>query len=107
VTVLPLWPPTSHDALRVETVDSNTLATIVYTSGTTGRPKGVMLSHRNILFNVKDVLERVRAKPAIAAPAAHHHRPVARAKMSSAKSTASALKRNECNTVTLSSGLPP
>jgi long-chain acyl-CoA synthetase len=36
-------------------VTPDDLATIVYTSGTTGNPKGVMLSHRNILHNVKGI----------------------------------------------------
>ena len=35
------------------------LATIVYTSGTTGRPKGVMLSHRNVLSDVAAALQVV------------------------------------------------
>lgn len=33
-------------------VEPNDLATIIYTSGTTGIPKGVMLSHWNMMFNM-------------------------------------------------------
>nr|WP_315799606.1 AMP-dependent synthetase/ligase [Bradyrhizobium sp. SZCCHNR1002] len=48
-------------ALDEIAIASHDLAAIVYTSGTTGRPKGVMLSHDNVVANVKAIHQRLAA----------------------------------------------
>ncbi len=56
------WLPKTPALLHERGGDPNKLASIVYTSGTTGRPKGVMLSHMNILMISQASIEALLGK---------------------------------------------
>ena len=48
---------------RLNQVDPDDVATIVYTSGTTGPPKGCMLTHRNLLFTGEAYVQQISLRP--------------------------------------------
>lgn len=63
VTPLSKWLDQPDMSLQSRVMDPSSLATIVYTSGTTGRPKGVMLSHGNIVSNLVGMNRHVQLYP--------------------------------------------
>jgi long-chain acyl-CoA synthetase len=60
-----LGAQTADDAIdqRVQAITENDVATIVYTSGTTGPPKGCMLTHGNLRRTLDGIRQRISIQP--------------------------------------------
>lgn len=54
----------SEEVIKVmHSIGENDIATIIFTSGTTGMPKGVILTHKNFLAQIPDLNGRIPMKP--------------------------------------------
>ncbi len=55
--------PESEIDTRLNSLEADQLATLIYTSGTTGPPKGVMLTHDNLVFTAETAVHMIDANP--------------------------------------------